>query len=413
MENEYGEPQEADTNETTKKNKEPKRKPKTKQPKKRITKKKTPSAPDAPVVAGTEASTGEDVAVSRLESNNKRPIRRNWQHKADMDKQFNRLFRLIRNKKKIDTLRRAIQPKNGNSHTVRPHKQVKEGVAISESPEVAYNKSVALIAAQMRECTNMKDLGDLQECVAFQHRVFNDWQRTYLTSKQFITHELETRGAGGAYETFGIKKFFVPTNESIVASLERYFRTLYHFNIEVGPLNPYSKGSEQFHVISSIQALYAITRPDAHQENKKTNTNSNSSSSSSCNSNNNTDETATSPVLARRPDTFDGSTAVCVICNIPMINDAQHGESVCPSCGVVSRGTHNHEMTFQQQQQSSLRGAAPYERIAHVSFFVILFVFFCYTFSSPVMVGWVGRLVEGICTFGAPVCPVLRRICTC
>ena len=322
-----------------------------------------------------------DAAVSRLESKNKRPVRRNWQKKIDSERDINRLFRLIRNKKKIDTLRRAIQPKNGNNHASGSRKKVVDDIVTTEQPEIAYNKSVASIASKMKECTSMEDLGTLQECVAFHHRVFNEWQRNYLISKQFIEKELDAHGTVGAYEATGItgiKKFFVPTRESVLALLERHYRTLYHFNVEVGP--QLHNTDEKFHMILKVSDLYAITRPET---NKKTDSNSNnnsSSSSSSSSSNNTSTNTGIGETeLIRRPDTFDGSTATCVLCNIPMINDAQHGESVCPSCGVVSRGTHNHVMSFQEQQQSSLRGAAPYERIAHVSFssfYFLLYIFF-------------------------------------
>lgn len=356
--------------------KEVKKGRKTVKGKKKVPKKKVkPPTAEAEVVEGTdETPMNSDVAVSRLESKNKRPIRRNWQHKNDMDKQFNRLFKLIRNKKKIDTLRRAIQPKNGNSHTSGSRKKVADEIVATEQPEVSYNKNVTLIANKMRECTNMEDLRALEECVAFHHRVFNDWQRNYVISKQFIEKELDAHGAAGAYETTGIKKFFVPTRESVLASLERHYRTQYHFNIEVGP-HLHVNTTEKFDMILSVANLYAITRPGI-QTNKKQH-NSSSSSSSSSSSTSNTQGEGGGEEIVRRPETFDGSTGTCVLCNVPMINDAQHGESVCPQCGIVSRGTHNHQMSFQEQQQSSLRGAAPYERIAHVSF---LFVYCFYLY---------------------------------
>ena len=58
----------------------------------------------------------------------------------------------------------------------------------------------------------------------------------------------------------------------------------------------------------------------------------------------------------------------CVECNTYFFVDMKHGHLSCPTCGATSRGGEGvgYQATF-SHQQSTQRGAAPYDRLAHVS----------------------------------------------
>ena len=65
----------------------------------------------------------------------------------------------------------------------------------------------------------------------------------------------------------------------------------------------------------------------------------------------------------------------CSVCKVGLIVDMKHGDLLCPNCGVITAGGEGVGMQASfAQQQASQKGAAPYERIAHVSikWFIVL-----------------------------------------
>lgn len=59
---------------------------------------------------------------------------------------------------------------------------------------------------------------------------------------------------------------------------------------------------------------------------------------------------------------------MCTTCRIPLVTDASMGALTCQACGVMKRGGFGvgFKQTF-NESQASVRSAAPYERISHVS----------------------------------------------
>ena len=58
----------------------------------------------------------------------------------------------------------------------------------------------------------------------------------------------------------------------------------------------------------------------------------------------------------------------CSVCKVGLIVDMKHGDLLCPNCGVITAGGEGVGMQASfAQQQATQKGAAPYERIAHVS----------------------------------------------
>lgn len=64
----------------------------------------------------------------------------------------------------------------------------------------------------------------------------------------------------------------------------------------------------------------------------------------------------------------------CKDCNVGLEVDMKHGDVLCPKCGVTKAGGEGVgvQVSF-SQQQATQKGAAPYERIAHVSNIVLWF----------------------------------------
>jgi hypothetical protein len=64
---------------------------------------------------------------------------------------------------------------------------------------------------------------------------------------------------------------------------------------------------------------------------------------------------------------LDTLSGLCKSCKIPMVENTQHGCWVCHGCGAsVTGGAISMKVTF-DQMQSCVRGALPYDRMAHVS----------------------------------------------
>ena len=63
----------------------------------------------------------------------------------------------------------------------------------------------------------------------------------------------------------------------------------------------------------------------------------------------------------------------CIECNTHFFVDMKHGHLTCPKCGATARGGEGvgYQVTF-SHQQATQKGAAPYDRLAHVSIGCVL-----------------------------------------
>ena len=307
----------------------------------------------------TSETDGTSTASDYLDKKGKKGIRTTKVAKKEQERELYTIFKHIRNKKKLDTLRRAITPKTEQKNIRHSKETDKEEELSREPPENAYDRAITTLSAQLKVCDDPETYDATQSAISFYHTVFNNWQQAHSITKLHIERELAHSGIPRAKEK-GIKHFFIPTHQGVIDSVSRYFTQQYHAAIAFGPLALYDQNDNRFVVAKTIQEFYDMSRVNKIEKKIQK-------------------EDAISV-----PTGMDDMSALCVSCNVIMIYDNQHGESVCSKCGVVSRGISGHEQTFQEQQQSSTRCAAPYERIAHVSLFDVYIYYFniIYSFTA-------------------------------
>ena len=298
----------------------------------------------------TLETDGTSAASDYLDKKRKKVIHTTRVTKKEQERELYVIFKHIRNKKKIDTLRRAITPKTEQKNIRHSKETDKEEELSHEPPENAYDRAITTLTAQLKVCDDPETYDATQSAISFYHTVFNNWQQAHSVTKLHIERELAHTGIPKAKEK-GIRRFFVPTHQGVLDSVSRYFTCQYHTVIAFGPSINYDQNNKSFEIAKTIQEFYDMSRT------------------------NKTEKKIQKEDAISIPTGIDDMSTLCVSCNVIMIYDNQHGENVCSKCGVVSRSI-NHDQTFQEQQQSSMRCAAPYERIAHVSLYDVYMYYF-------------------------------------
>lgn len=294
----------------------------------------------------------EDEQVRKLIGTKKKRVvvtTKNLRHNAERD--FYKSKKMMNEKKKLNTLKRAIKPKAKQHQRGSRHnsKADEEANALQLEPHVAHPLMLKMFdelladedPTRRTEAEAKKTLYDL---------FFIEWETAYFKSKNDITDELQRYGSIGAMGA-GITRFFAPSDASIIASLDRIYRNIYH--TAVTDIDSNTK-VRHIPIYASVEALHTKTPTEVK-------------------------------LVAVGPPTEathqDGTEQMCPTCKIPLLYDEQHAESACPQCGQISKSSKDkYKVTFSDTQTCS-RGAAPYERIAHVSS-LFSFSFICYLLTN-------------------------------
>lgn len=78
------------------------------------------------------------------------------------------------------------------------------------------------------------------------------------------------------------------------------------------------------------------------------------------------------PTKVNNSGQLNGARGVCICGNDNFHIDSKTADSLCMKCGIVQTGPQKYVQSFAEVQASSVRNTAPYERVSHVSCFIIL-----------------------------------------
>jgi hypothetical protein len=253
-----------------------------------------------------------------------------WVMKKQSERDFHKMFKLLRSKKKMETLKRAIQPRVKNQKvSIGMTKEDIEADRRNRMEPYEMHKEY-LSSIDKTETSDIQELNKQNDLRNFYITTFNEWERVYLTSRSFIERDLKENGTKDACDETGITRFMLPSPESVLDTHARYYRRQYHIVCNEEDNNNHLC----IELVISIKQLYEILK-------NKT------------------------PVK-KDTHTVRENKVLCD-CGGGLQEDQQHGVFVCIQCGVVSNRVYTDTVTFQEMQQSSIRSPIPYERIAHVS----------------------------------------------
>lgn len=283
-----------------------------------------------------------------------------WQQRKESENGLHSVYKMISSTKKLNTLKRAIRPKTKNQQKeLREEKTPPQPVLPVTPVAEAYAESTSELKNAIAACADPEERKALSTRLNVLQDFYVKWDHAYFFSKVHIEDELKRCGPRAAQEPSGIKQFFLPAPEQILKSLARFYRQLYHVSVlsldertshSAVEVLPRFKTIEAFHKYSrDMNAVVAPTRMSAHTASKM------------------------------QTDAKKATENTCVYCGDRLCLDPGLGVASCASCGIVANNNACFKSSFVEMQQSSSRGAAPYERIAHVSisFFLMHFIQCC------------------------------------
>jgi hypothetical protein len=238
--------------------------------------------------------------------------------------------RMSNERKRVNTLRRAIAPKE--------KQQQRGGRDAVREPPPPRAPQIGGHAAHADTLARFAEREDEGASAAAYTTFFGEWDRAHSLSRAAVTAELARFGAVGAAAGEGIRRFFMPTDDGLLASLDRVFRVAYHMGVAEVAEGATTCPVPVLASVEELRGAAAAAREDAPERR-----------------------------ASAAPPAPEATACAAEGCGADLIVDPQHGHQCCPRCGLVPKASESAPQVTYSDIQTSSRGAAPYERIAHVS----------------------------------------------